>query len=101
LETPTLRGLCVRYSRWFDPNCGGQEIRGVCNFGVADLDNIRSSGCFIANKFNFGVSYEAAICQAAEVAKETALEAANFPPALDSPIQTSFGSSQASAVTNV
>jgi hypothetical protein len=63
--------MCVRFSRWFDPKCAGQEIRGVCNFAIGDLDKIRSSGCIIANKFNLNVSPEAAVCQAAHVSRQS------------------------------
>eukprot|EP00095_Tigriopus_kingsejongensis_P002867 maker-scaffold52_size450388-snap-gene-1.17 protein:Tk02867 transcript:maker-scaffold52_size450388-snap-gene-1.17-mRNA-1 annotation:"beta- -galactosyl-o-glycosyl-glycoprotein beta- -n-acetylglucosaminyltransferase 3" len=73
--------FCMRNVWWFAPNlpsvpseeaiqgplfkppaCHGSVIRGVCNFGLRDLEHLWRSPCLIANKFNLAISAQATVC---------------------------------------
>ena len=59
-------GICPKYVIWSDKvisnsGCKGRFIREVCNFGVGDLDQIQSSSCLFANKFNLDVDKKATL----------------------------------------
>lgn len=70
LVTDTLRGRCVRFSKWYSSNCTGASVHAVCNFGVGDLGEIRVSPCLVANKFNVDVDAAALLCQAKYLSEE-------------------------------
>ena len=58
------RGICPKYVNWIDhrgSTCKGKWVRGVCNFGVEDLNRVQASPCLFANKFNFDVDKNAAV----------------------------------------
>ncbi len=55
--------VCVRESWWYSDTCKGQTVNAICNFGLADLTRLRSSKCFLANKFNLQVDPMAVACQ--------------------------------------
>ena len=66
LEMKEDKHLCSRTSIWYHP-CKGKVINEICNVAAPDLEQLRSPGCFIGNKFSLNVDATAVLCQLKEL----------------------------------
>ena len=69
LDVPSVPAdrFCYRFSMWRDRNCRGMTIRGVCNFAIKDLQQLKQTNCLSANKFNIDINSAAILCQASNI----------------------------------
>eukprot|EP00095_Tigriopus_kingsejongensis_P009896 maker-scaffold470_size172058-snap-gene-0.32 protein:Tk09896 transcript:maker-scaffold470_size172058-snap-gene-0.32-mRNA-1 annotation:"n-acetyllactosaminide beta- -n-acetylglucosaminyl- isoform a isoform x2" len=63
IATDHTHGGCVRLSWWYISDCQGSNVRGICNFGMGDLERLQAElTCLFANKFNLNADALAPIC---------------------------------------
>ena len=67
IESVPTDQFCYRFSMWRSDYCKGRTIRGVCNFAIEDLEELRKTNCLSANKFNIDVNSAAILCQAKNI----------------------------------